>query len=98
MRSAIRPEIMPARKKLGQNGRPDVNISIAEAYAPNARNAACPILNCPVFKIKVKPMTAIAQTPLEINMDRVMELLVNKGSKISRAATNQATDFGMTFL
>jgi len=56
------------------------------------------MLNCPVLSIRVKPITAIAQTALDINIDRVMEFLVNNGSRMSRAATNQATDFGMKFL
>jgi len=56
------------------------------------------MLNCPVLRINVKPMTAIAQKPLDINMDRVMALLVNRGRRMSKAATNQATDFGIKFL
>jgi hypothetical protein len=56
------------------------------------------MLNCPVLNIRVKPMTAIAQTPLEINMDSVIALVVKTGSMNSKAAKNQATVLGIKVL
>jgi hypothetical protein len=60
--------------------------------------ADCPMLNCPVLNISTKPITAIAQIPLDINMDRVIILVVKTGRIRNRAISTQITVLGIKVL
>ena len=63
-----------------------------------AMKAACPRLNCPVLSTRVKPMTAMAQMPLKMSMDRVATLVVKTGIKRTRKTSSPMTTLGTTFL
>ena len=63
-----------------------------------AMKAACPILNCPVLKMSVKPMAAMAQIPLDMIIDKVITLVENSGKTMIRRTNSPPIDLGMAFL